>query len=65
MVKKRIYNQFQCIFFISVSVYDQSKGGEIGSWFSGCYKNAEDACYLKDTSKYFLFFKEYNMEISA
>ena len=38
-----------CLFF-SVSVYDQSKGGEIGSWFSGCYKNAEDACYLKDTS---------------
>ena len=51
MVKKRIYNQFQSIFFISVSVYDQSPGGEIGSWFSGCYKNAEDACYLKDTSK--------------
>ena len=40
----------KCTSFFSVSVYDQSKGGEIGSWFSGCYKNAEDACYLKDTS---------------
>ena len=32
----------------SVPIFDSTPGGEIGSWFSGCYKNPEDACFLVD-----------------
>jgi hypothetical protein len=32
-------------------VYDQSAGGDVGSWFSGCYKNSEDTCFEADVSK--------------
>ena len=34
----------------SVPIFDSTPGGEIGSWFSGCYKNPEDACFLVDHS---------------
>ena len=41
-------------FLFSVGIFEPLPQGHIAQWFSGCYKNMEDACFkdIEDSTAY-------------